>query len=143
MMPTITGTNGNDNLTGTDDSDTINPLLGRDTVDGLGGSDTLIVDYSSASIDPFAGASEANTPSTISSNGGSFSGAIRTVDNGNFVTFSSIEHLQVKLDFWQNTFILDGGALAQGATISLDGGAGTDTLDANLAALASVDLQSG
>jgi len=143
MMPTITGTNGNDNLTGTSGSDTINPLLGRDTVDGLADNDTLIVDYSSASIDPYAGASIANVPSIVSSSGGSFSGAIRTVDDGNYVTFSSIEHLQVKLDFWQNTFILDGGALALGATIVLDGGAGTDTLDANLSALPSVNLQFG
>jgi Ca2+-binding RTX toxin-like protein len=142
-MPTITGTNGNDNLSGTAGSDTINPLLGKDIVDGLGDSDTLIVDYSSAPIDPYAGASIADVPSVIYSNGGSFSGAVRTVDGGNYVNFSNIEHLQVKLDFWQNTFILDGSALAQGATILLDGGNGTDTLEANLSALASVDLEYG
>src|SRR3954469_1400482 len=141
MMPTITGTNGNDHLVGTEDSDTINSLLGKDTVDGLGGEDTLIVDYHSASIDPYAGASIADVHSIVSSNGGSFSGVVSTVDGGNFVTFANIEHLQVKLDFWQNTFTLDGSAIALGATVMLDGGLGTDTLDANLSALASVALQ--
>jgi len=139
-MATITGTDGNDNLTGTAGSDEINSLLGKDTVDGLGDSDTLIVDYSHASVDPFAGATPANVPSKVNSGGGTFSGSIKTVDGFNYVTFSNVEHLQVKLDFWHNTFILDGGALALGATISLDGGTGTDTLEADLTDLASVDL---
>ncbi|HVQ09729.1 MAG TPA: calcium-binding protein, partial [Allosphingosinicella sp.] len=139
----ITGTGGDDILIGTEGADTFNPLLGRDQVDGLGGDDTLIVDYSSAPIDPYAGASPADVPSVIASNGGSFSGAVKTVDGGNYVMFTNIEHLQVKLDFWHNRFILDGSALASGATINLDGGAGTDTLDVNLSALASVDLQVG
>jgi len=139
-MPAITGTNGNDNLTGTSGSDTINPLLGRDTVDGLGDSDTLIVDYSSVPVDPYAGASLIAVPSVITSSGGSFGGSVNTVDGSNFVNFSNIEHLQVKLDFWHDVFILDGGALALGATVVLDGAGGTDTLEANLSALAAVDL---
>jgi len=142
-VPVITGTNGNDVLTGTSGADTFNPLLGRDSVDGLGDSDTLIVDYSSAQIDPYAGASIANVPSVVASSGGSFSGSVKTVDGGNYVTFSSIEHLEVKLDFFHNTFIIDASALTLGATMSLDGGQGIDTLEANLSALASVSLQYG
>src|SRR5687768_17002650 len=104
-MANITGTTGNDNLVGTDDDDSIDPVRGVDTVDGLGGSDRLIIDYSTVFWDPFAGAAvPGSTVSTISSDGGSFSGVIRT-DNLNHVTFSNIEHLHVKLDFWQNTVI--------------------------------------
>src|SRR5688572_1215675 len=126
-MATITGTNGNDTLVGGADSDTISPMLGKDTADGGGGSDTLIVDYSSAPIDPFAGAAPANFTSVVTSAGGSFAGYVRTIDAGNSVNFSNIEHLQVRLDAWHNTFIIDGAALAFGATLTLDGGAGTDT----------------
>jgi Ca2+-binding RTX toxin-like protein len=139
-MAVITGTNANDNLNGTSGSDTINSLLGKDVVDGLEGADTLIVDYSATPVDPFAGATPANVPSVIASNGGSFSGAVKTVDGANTTTFSNIENLQAKLDFWHNSFVLDGSALALGATIALDGGAGTDTLDADFSALAGISL---
>src|SRR5688572_12906025 len=98
-MATFTGTNGNDNLAGGGDSGTLYPLLGTDTADGGAGSDTLVVDYSSAQVDPFAGASPANGRSTVTSAGGSFSGIIRTVDGVHSVSFSNVEHLQVKLDF--------------------------------------------
>jgi serralysin len=143
MMPTITGTDGNDTLIGTEGPDTISPLWGRDTVDGLGDSDTLIVDYYSAPVDPFGGAGVFNYTSNVSSNGGAFSGTISTIDGRYSVTFSNIEHLQVRLDFLQNTFVLNGSALALGATVSLDGGSGSDTLEADLSALASVNMVSG
>jgi Ca2+-binding RTX toxin-like protein len=142
-MPTITGTNGNDNLVGTSGADTIYPLHGQDVVDGLGDSDTLVIDYSSAQFDPFAGAAVIFLESIVTSSGGSFSGIIRVINGAHSVSFSNIEHLEVTLDSYFDTFNLDGAALAQGATISLDGGGRTDTLIANLSALASVDMQVG
>ena len=100
-------------------------------MDGLGGSDTLIVDYSSVAVDPFAGASPANVPSDhhvdrrLVQRGGQGRGRVQ------FVNFSNIEHLQVKLDFWHNLVILDGSALTLGASVVLDGGSGTDMLEAD------------
>src|SRR5688572_16991439 len=99
-MATITGTNGNDTLVGTAKPEPISPMLGWYTADVGGDSYTLIVDYSSAPIDPFAGASPANLTSVVTSVGGSFAGYVRTIDGGNSVNFSNIEHLQVKLDAW-------------------------------------------
>jgi Ca2+-binding RTX toxin-like protein len=129
------GTADDDDLTGSNGADTFYPLLGKDSVDGLVGSDTLVVDYSSVAVDP-----DANRASIVDSVGGAFSGTIETVDGTNFVNFQNVEHLQIKLDLWHNTFHLDGGALAMGASIILDGGDGTDTLDADLSALSGVDL---
>lgn len=40
-MPTINGTDGNDNLTGTDDDDVIDGMGGDDVIDGGLGADTL------------------------------------------------------------------------------------------------------
>jgi Ca2+-binding RTX toxin-like protein len=139
-MPTINGTNGNDNLLGSVDPDTFNPMLGQDIVDGQGGSDTLIVEYSHAPYDPFAGAGlPGDLISTVSSNGGSFSG--RITGGGAAVNFSNIEHLQVTLNFWQDRLVVDASALALGATIWADGGLGIDTLQIDLSSFASVTTQ--
>ena len=131
-MAIVNGTNGNDNLIGTADADTINPFLGTDTADGLDGIDILVVDYSSAPVDPFAGAAPLILPSYINSTGNSFSGILRTVDGGNSVTFSNIEHIQVNFGTYINIVFLDGAALPSGASLVLDGGQGMDTLDADL-----------
>jgi Ca2+-binding RTX toxin-like protein len=145
-MADITGTTGNDTLTGTSDADRIAPIYGRDIVDGLGGSDTLVVDYRAAphSNDPYAGASApGDGVSRVSSNGGSFSGSIASWFSQNVVTFSNIERIEITLDASANAFVLDGRALTLGASIVLDGAGGTDTLQADLSAFASIDFQSG
>src|SRR5690349_7274190 len=125
-MADFTGTNGNDNLTGTGEADNFYPLLGSDAVDGLGGSDTLYVDYSNYFYDPYAGASGPGPEksSVVTSSGGSFSGIVRSTYGWPAVTLTSIEHLRIKFDYLNNTFLLDAAALAGGATVAIDGGAG-------------------
>ncbi|HYG49138.1 MAG TPA: hypothetical protein VD846_14500 [Allosphingosinicella sp.] len=140
-MAVFNGTNGNDNLTGTAEADTFNPFLGQDTVDGGGGSDTLVVDYSAFFYDPYAGAAVPDAmTSVITSSGGSFGGTVRTTYGGNSVTLSSIEQLQFTLNSFNDVFILNGGALALGATASLDGGGGNDRIEIDFSALASLSF---
>lgn len=139
-MPTFTGTDGDDNLVGTGGADTFYPLLGSDTVDGLGDNDTLIVDYSHAPFDPFGGTTVPGPfVSTISSNGGAFSG--RITGPGAAVTFSNIENLQVTLHRWGDRFVIDAGALALGATIWVNAGTGLDTLEIDLSHYVGITLQ--
>lgn len=139
-MPAITGTDGDDNLVGTSDDDTFYPLYGSDKVNGLGGSDTLIVDYSHAPYDPYAGAGLPDPLiSNISSSGGWFNGSIN--GGGAGVSFSNIEHLQISLNFWQDRVIVDAAALALGASLWVDAGRGIDILQLDLSAYASVTLQ--
>ena len=139
-MPTITGTDGNDTLVGSSDADTFYPLLGGDTVNGLGGSDTLIVDYSHAPYDPYGGAGvPGDLISSVWASGGALSGSI--TGGGAGVNFSNIELLQVTLNFWSDRFVIDAAALALGASIWVDGGKGIDTLQLDLSALASTNIQ--
>jgi Ca2+-binding RTX toxin-like protein len=142
-VATITGTNGNDDLIGTDEADTFHPLAGSDTVDGLDGSDTLVLDYSDYGLlDPFAGAAVPDMHlSQVLSSGGSFVGDIRVAYGSDSVSFQSIEHLRLVLTRFNDLFILDGSAIAQGATISIDAGGGShDRLEAALFDLDSVYL---
>ncbi len=141
-MAVITGTSGNDTLNGTAGADTINALLGKDAVDGLGGADTLIVDYSAVTV---ANILETffNLPSIVASSGGSFAGAIKTVNGLHMTTFAGVETLQVTLDPYNNLLVLEASALLLGASVALDGGAGTDTLDVDFSAHGGVDLHFG
>jgi len=50
LTPTMTGTNGDDNLTGTEGDDIIVGLAGNDTIDGLGGNDTICGDAGNDNI---------------------------------------------------------------------------------------------
>ena len=122
----FTGTSGNDTLTGTSGDDTISPLRGNDSVDGGEGNDLLIINYST---NTFAGSG--TYPSGISSGfsyyNNSWHGNLSAYFNSNgsadTVQFYNIESLQIT-GTPQNDTIDRGGY----DSVSVDGGAGTDTI---------------
>jgi Ca2+-binding RTX toxin-like protein len=135
-MANISGSNGDDNLVGTAHADRLVPLLGFDWVDGGEGRDTLVADYRAASAGGYSNA-------YVYSMGSSFSGFVETGDGQNHVSFQNVERLEFKLDNGDGTFGLDGSAIAQGASMDVDAGAGIDTLDANFASFGGISFEVG
>lgn len=131
-MAIITGTTGSDTIVGTDQNDTINALTGySDMVDGAGGYDTLIVDYSalSATVYSFVTLDDA------------LSGTIGFPLANNFVSFSRIEALNVRLDSRANQFTFDALKPFNGKVVSIDGGLGDDTFIFNAPSFSSVSFK--
>ncbi|MBX9259439.1 hypothetical protein H1Q63_36915, partial [Desmonostoc muscorum CCALA 125] len=121
---TLTGTSGNDIINGNAGDDTLNAGLGADQVDGGTGTDTLVIDYSSLSV-----------------NVASYSGVYQAVDYSNRTYYSNIERFNLKsgsgseiLDcFASNDGLPMCGAgndiITKGTGVdSIDGGAGIDVL---------------
>jgi Ca2+-binding RTX toxin-like protein len=106
-------------------NDTINAGRGQDNVNGGAGNDLLIVDYSSNTYSGTASYT-AGLSTSISVSGGVFSGNVFAYNNGSGgydqVYFSGIERLQLTGTNFNDYFDLNNGL------ISIDGGAGTDTI---------------
>ncbi|MGV3511302.1 MAG: beta strand repeat-containing protein [Novosphingobium sp.] len=130
-MAVYNGTNGDDTLVGTNVNDTFNPLLGVDYVDGQGGIDTLNVNYSTV------GASASGY--VYSDGAGGFTGYFTATNlTYNFVNFTHIEKIVATLTGADDYFQIDASPLATaGSTMSINAGAGFDTLNADFAAFTS------
>ncbi|MBC2663998.1 hypothetical protein H7F51_00550 [Novosphingobium flavum] len=134
-MTTFTGTSGNDVLTGGDSADLFQPLLGIDVVHGEAGIDTLSLDWSSIAANGGTGA--------ISAAGGSFSGSLSAGSGQAELTFDGIEAVVAVLSTGSDTLTVDAAPLAAGASLSVSGGGGFDTLQADFSAFASTSFAMG
>ncbi|MDH6059970.1 hypothetical protein NWP17_05880, partial [Chrysosporum bergii ANA360D] len=119
--------NGDDTITGTAGDDEISPGRGRDNVDGGAGDDLLIIDYSS---NTYIGNTVyvAGIRSNIYDSSGTWQGNLYAYTNNSGaydqVYFYNIERLQITGTGFDD--IIDRGGHG---TISVDGGAGIDTIN--------------
>lgn len=131
-MAVYNGTNGDHTLIGTNVNDTFNPLLGNDVVDGQGGIDTLNVNYSTV-------ASSYAYANIYQGGAGGFAGVFQTYGAAyNSISFTQIEKIASTLTAGDDYFQIDASPLATaGSTMSINAGAGFDTLNADFAAFTS------
>jgi hypothetical protein len=141
-VATVKGGSGVDTITGSAQNDIVNAGAGNDVINLTGGSDTL---NGEAGNDNFktTGAFTAVAGLTINGGDGTDSITVKTAVTSDFsatgVTISSIEKL-VYDAAGGTTVATFSGAQLSGVALELTGAGGTDTLNVNLTAGATVDL---
>ncbi|MCJ2182867.1 calcium-binding protein [Novosphingobium sp. 1949] len=134
-MADFVGTNGDDAFAGTSDDDTFtftSATAGSDYVSGDAGNDALVVDY---------GASTGYGYGYLYTDGaGGWSGSLSDGENG-WLSFYSIEQLTYTMSDGDGYFYFNAWPLSvSGQSLTLDGGAGIDTLAADFSGLSDVSF---
>jgi len=131
----LVGSTGDDQITGTSGDDLILPLTGSDRVDGGAGRDRLVLDYSAFRVGDFIFG-----PYTYAHDA-ALDGVLKSMTSADYVVFSNIERLDVKLGDRQDRYFFRADAPLAGQRLSVDGGGNFDILFLTLTGIGDVRLR--